>query len=135
MSRDWTPQMIHESTKIYPDLANLTDTLMIQVEGEYKPLYSDEQKELAHKYPNLGIFGFDFLMDCRKLGVFKVELGHQIVQLIEDIFSNGSIDDKELYDVTMKWYKGELANAYYMEENNLEFAKYVKDRIKLLEET
>ena len=133
MSRDLTPQMIHESTKIYPDLANLVNNLMIEYKGETKPAYSDEQKELAHKYPNLGIFGFDFLMNCRKLGVFKVELGHQIVQLIEDIFSNGSIDDKELYDVTIKWYKGELVDGYYMEENDLEFAKYVKSKIKLLE--
>ena len=130
MSRDWPPRMILESTKIYPELAKLTDTLMlVEKNGDTTPMYSDEEKEIAHKYYNLGICGFDVLMDCKRLGVFKSEKGQQLMQQIEDIIANNTSEDRELEEITKKWFNGQLEPGYYMDDNNEAFVQYIKNKL------
>lgn len=130
MSRDLAPKEILLSSKIYPDLANLVDNLMIEYKGETKPAYSDEQKEIAHKYPNLGICGFDMLMLCKELGILKSELGQQLLQQVEDMLNAGYIKDKDFHDIANRWFEGNLEPGYYLEDNDRAFAYYLKERIE-----
>lgn len=132
MSRDLTPKELDMLQKTY-NMPNLVDTMMIklsnQPDEEAKPLYSDEQKELAHKYPRLGMFGFDFLNHCREQGILSKEKGQEIIQTIEDYFNGKTIEDKELQEKTILWYEGNFCPGYYQDDNTIEFAFYIKELV------
>ena len=135
MSRDWTPKeldMVQKTT----NMPNIVDqNWVIHIEGqEDRPMFSEEQIEISHKYPHLGMFGFDFLMACRKKGILTSEIGQKLVQEVEDMFNTGSIEDKEFQDIATQWYEGELVSGYDMSYNNYEFADYIYERMKKIEE-
>lgn len=130
MSRDLTPKELDYMQR-NNNMSNITDDLMIYFNGETFPAYSDEQKEISHRYAKLGMFGFDFLMQCKKLRILTSERGKEIIQQIEDSFSNnGTIEDKELAEMTKQWYEGQLVSGSDMTYNNIEFAEYIRDKIK-----
>lgn len=122
MSRDLTPKELDTLSKQYPELQNFTEKLKYE---DGSNVYSEYQIELSHKYPNLGRFGFDFLMICKDLGMLFNEENVQKIQLIEDYF-NGIEIDKELVDAINKWYNGEFTPGYYMASNNYDFAEFIK---------
>lgn len=128
MSRDLTPKEVDMIAT--DDARKSIESMTLFYNGVEKPLYSEEQIEISHRYNNLGRFGFDFLMECRKLGILSSEKGKAIIKKIDDSFSGGTIEDKELYDMTIQWYEGRLVSSPDMTYNDIEFAEYVKNKIK-----
>lgn len=128
MSRDLTPKELRIMQKA-TNMENLVDTFMITIGDKTMPAYTDEQRELAHAYPSLGHFGFDMLNVCRTNGVYSSEEGKKLLQKLEDYFNGIEIDDKELADNAQKWYEGNFCPGYYMNDNNSEFAAYLKSKI------
>ena len=134
MSRDWPPKILHQAIKMYPELADGVQSLVfVDTKGNETPMYSDEEKEIARTYPNLGGFGVEFLLCCKEKGVFSSEIGRKLIQEVEDMFTIGYIEDKDFNDTATKWYNGELEPGYYMEANNEAFAEYIVQRIHKIE--
>ena len=126
MSRDLTPKEVRMIQEHY-NMPNIVDTLVfVSNDGTKTPVYSNEQKEISHRYNKLGTFGFDMLMICHEYGVLSSEKGKTILQEIEDYFNGKEISNKELLDKTISWYEGNLMPGYYMSENNEAFASYIK---------
>ncbi|MBQ8218419.1 MAG: hypothetical protein IJZ79_01380 [Bacilli bacterium] len=130
MSRDLTPKELDIITK-NNTMPNLVDTLTIKIGETNMPAYSEEQKELAHTYPKLGRFGFDMLNSCRLNGVYSNEDGKKLLQKLEDYFNNIDINDRELSEAAQAWYEGVYCPGYYMNDNDSEFAAYLKSRISM----
>lgn len=130
MSRDLTPKELRQLQKA-TKMENLVDTLTITIGDKTMPAYNDEQRELAHAYPSLGHFGFDMLNICRSNGVYSSEDGKKLLQKLEDYFNGIDIDDKELKDAAQSWYEGTFSPGYYMNDNDSEFAAYLKSRISM----
>lgn len=130
MSRDLTPKelrIIQQAMKITDDAV---DTLrIVNSDGSETDVYSKEDKAIHHKYPTLSMFGGDLVNDCQDIGVFSSEEGCKIVQAIEDYFDGKEIKDKEFLEKTMLWYDGQLCPGHYMNNNNKEFAEYLKSKI------
>lgn len=123
MSRDLTPRELHILQKEHPlDMSSIT----IEYNGIEVPLYSEEDIALTHKYPNLGLFGFDMLKLCKD--ILSSEEGQKLIAKVESCFT-GACDDKELYEKTMAWYYGHLNPGYYMENNNQAMADYLRHRL------
>ena len=130
MSRELTPKELEYIQKYY-NIPNIVDSLVTQIGDTIMPTYTDEQKELAHRYPNLGMFGFDLLDACRGNGLYSNENGKSLLQQIENYFSGINIEDKELASAAQAWYEGVFSNGYYMNDNNSLFADYLKSRISI----
>ena len=129
-SYDLTPKQVDELQKLY-NMPNIVDNLKIKIgEEETMDAYTDEQKELSHRYPKLGMFGFDMLQMCQELGVFSTDRGKAVIQKVEDYFNGIDIEDKELADSAQRWYEGTFCPGYYMNDNNSEFAQYLKSLTK-----
>lgn len=128
MSRDLTPKELDQLIKT-TNPPNLTETLTISYNGTTQSAYSDDQKAIGRKYPRLGRFGFDFLMECKRLGIFSNQIGYDLVQHVENYFNGINIDDKELEEKIQLWYDGQLESGYYMEPNNEALAHYLKLRL------
>ena len=124
MSRDLTPREVHWMQKQHP--LNIAE-IKICYNGQEMPLYSEEDIALSRKYPNVGLFGFDMLRLCKD--ILSTEQGQELMNKVESCFS-GSCDDRKLYEKTMAWYDGQLEPGYYMENNNIAFADYLRSRIK-----
>lgn len=92
-------------------------------------MISDEQKELAHLYPKLSNIGFDMLDMCRRNGVCDSEKGRELLQKIESYFKGQELDDKELQANVQAWYEGTFCPGFFMNDNNSEFANYLKSLI------
>lgn len=127
MSRDLTPKECDYIQKTY-SMPNFTN-VYVEENGEKIYMYSEEDRALANKYPRLGTFGFDLLSHCQQNGVVSSDKGQVILQKIEDYFNGKDIDDKELAENTQKWYEGKYCPGYYMNDNNAEFAAYLKRKI------
>lgn len=127
MSRDWTPCELRAAQKQF-NIPNLADMeWIIHIEGqEDKPLYSEADIALAHTYNQLGLWGFDFLRECVRIGVLSNEKGQQIIQSIEDYYNGADLDNKELREKVDLWYEGQLEPGYDLYNNNLELANYIK---------
>ena len=124
MSRDLTPREVHIIQRQHPlDVAEIK----ICYNGQEMPLYPEEDIALSRKYPNVGLFGFDMLRLCKD--ILSTEQGQELMNKVESCFS-GSCDDRKLYEKTMAWYEGQLEPGYYMENNNIAFADYLRSRIK-----
>lgn len=130
MSRSLTPKELDNLLK-FSNVPNLINTLTITIEDKLMPVYDNIQIEMANAYPKLGKFGFDMLNYCRLNGVYFNEDGKQLLQKIENYFNNIDIDDKELADAAQRWYEGIFCPGYYMNDNNSEFAAYLKSRISM----
>ena len=128
MSRDLTPRELDVFITINK-LPNIVDSLIISNNGEAKPAYSNQEKELSHQYKKLGRFGFDLLLCCRDIGILSSDKGKELIQVIEDHFSGQLIQTKELADNVNKWYNGEYSGGCNMRNNDLEFAQYLKHLI------
>lgn len=130
MSRDLTPKELDCLQKTY-NIPSLIDNLTVKVSAdeEAKPVYSDEQKEIAHRYPKLSMFGFDMLEMCRRNGVYNSDKGRALLEKIEGYFNGQELDDKELQSNVQAWYEGTFCPGYYMNDNNCEFANYLKQLI------
>lgn len=128
MSRDLTPKELDILIKT-TNAPNIVDTLTIKIGEETMPVYSEEQKELSHLYPRLGRFGFDLLVECKNIGLCSTENGKNLLQKVEDYFNNIELEDKELANSIQSWYEGTFCPGYYMNDNNSEFALYLKSRI------
>lgn len=127
MSRDWTPKELDYF--VDEEQQKMVETMYQIVNGEKIPLYSKEDIELSHRYKKLGKCGYDFLMDCKELGIFNNDIGKQIIRQIEDILNNISVDNKELIETTNQWYSGRLVPGYDMSYNDQAFAEYVHNLV------
>ena len=123
MSRDFRPM----DFKFYHDTYNIPSMYegLIDV-NTGKHVYSQETIYYSHKFPNLSVCGIDVF--CKLIDAHLIT--HDIVQQIEHILGNEPCDDKELVDMTMQWFKGELVPGYYMDGNNEAFLAYIIKRIK-----
>lgn len=119
MSRDLTPRELNIIQQNNPYLIDSVMNGVWHLNGQSFPMYTEEEKTWIVKYPKLGAFGFDFLKQCRQLGIFH------LVQIVEDYF-NGIEVDKDLAETAQKWYEGELESGTYMTQNNVAFAEYLK---------
>ena len=128
MSKSLTPKEL-DYLQRRENIPNITMSLMVQIGEEMIPAYSDEQKEMASRYPKLGMFGFDMLNRCMNNGVYQDERGKAILQQIENYFNGQEIEDKELAENAQKWYEGNFCPGFYMNDNDCEFADYLKSRI------
>ena len=128
MSRDLTPKEL-DYLQRRENIPNLIMSLMMQMGDKMVPAYSDEQKEMTSRYPKLGMFGFDMLKRCMNNGVYQDERGKVILQQIENYFNGQEIEDKELAENTQRWYEGNFCPGFYMNDNNCEFADYLKSLI------
>ncbi|MEE3344394.1 MAG: hypothetical protein VZS44_09910 [Bacilli bacterium] len=131
MSRDWTPYETRMVQKQYniPNPVDCGWVIHIGEENE-KPLFSEEDIELAHTYAQLGLWGFDFLRSCKRNGVLADEYGQQIIQSIEDYFNGAELENKELREKVDLWYNGELEPGYDLSDNNWALADYIRSLIK-----
>lgn len=89
-------------------------------------MYSDEQKELAHQYPKLSKFGIYMLEVCRQNGVYSSEKGRELLKKIESYLNGQELDDKELQNNVQAWYEGTFCPGYFVNDNDSEFANYLK---------
>lgn len=130
MSRDWTPYETRMVQKQY-NIPNPVDRgWVIRIGEKEKPLFSEEDIELAHTYAQLGLWGFDFLRSCKRNGVLADEYGQQIIQSIEDYFNGAELENKELREKVDLWYNGELEPGYDLSDNNWALADYIRSLIK-----
>lgn len=130
MSRDLTPKELDFIQK-QSSFSNLIDNLVITIGDRTMPAYSDEQRAMAHAYPKLSNFGFDMLNNCRLNGVYMSEDGKRLLQKVEDYFNGIDIEDKELKDAAQSWYEGTFCPGYYMNDNDSEFAAFLKSKISM----
>ena len=124
MSRDWTPKELRYFQQKF-NLPNMTENLVLNINGEEMPAYSEEQKEMGRRYPTLNMFGFDMLNECLKNGVYHSEEGRSLMQQVEDYFCEKEIN-KKLAEKVQLWYEGKLCPGTYMDNNNLALADYLK---------
>ena len=89
-------------------------------------MYSDEQKELAHQYPKISQFGLNMLEVCRQNGVYSSEKGRELLEKIESYFNGQELEDKELQYNVQAWYEGTFCPGYFVNDNDSEFANYLK---------
>lgn len=128
MSRDFRPIDFKMWQDQYP-MPSMYEGLIDANTGKH--IYSQETIDYSHKFPMLSLCGPDVF--CKL--VEKHVMNEEIVQQIEDILNNRECDNKELVDVTMSWFKGELSPGYYMENNNAKFLEYIFKQIKQKEES
>jgi hypothetical protein len=119
MSRDLTPREVNIIQQNNPSLIDSVINMTWELNGQSYPMYTEEEKTWIVKFPKLGAFGFNFLKQCRQLGVFH------LVHIVEDYF-NGVEVDKDLAETAQKWYEGQLESGYFMEQNDIAFAEYLK---------
>ena len=130
MSRDLTPRELDTIQKRM-NMPNIVDDLvLVNADGTESPAYSNEDKILSHRYPKLGMFGFDMLSECRDNGVFDSKIGCEIVQQIEDHFNGKEISDIDLRNKVIAWYDGTLQPGHYMTENTQAMADYITNLTK-----
>lgn len=130
MSRDLTPKELRMILKANNITDNFVDNLKaVLPDGTTAQVYSDEDRTIHHEYPALSMFGGDLINCCQYIGVFSSEEGCQIVQTIEDYFNSKEMEDKELLEKTLLWYDGQFCSGHYMDNNNREFAEYLKSKI------
>ena len=82
-------------------------------------------------YPNLNKSSSDLLEICYQIGLFSTNEGRAIVQKVEDYFAGKEIVDKQLSESIKAWYNGTFSPGYYMNDNNAEFARYLKSKISI----
>ena len=135
MSRDLTPKELRMILKANNITENLIDLQVVLPDGTMSQVYSDEDKAIHHKYPTLSVFGGDLIDCCQDIGVFSSEEGSQLIKTIEDYFNGKELEDKELLEKTLLWYDGQFCPGHYMDNNNREFAEYLKSKISKIKET
>lgn len=135
MSRDLTPKELQMILKANNITENLIDLQVVLPDGTMSQVYSDEDKAIHHKYPTLSVFGGDLIDCCQDIGVFSFEEGCQLIKTIEDHFNGKELEDKELLEKTLLWYDGQFCPGHYMDNNNREFAEYLKSKISKIKET
>lgn len=135
MSRDLTPKELRMLLKANNITENLVDLQVVLPDGTMSQVYSDEDKAIHHKYPTLSVFGGDLIDCCQDIGVFSSEEGSQLIKTIEDYFNGKELEDKELLEKTLLWYDGQFCPGHYMDNNNREFAEYLKSKISKIKET
>ena len=135
MSRDLTPKELRMLLKANNITENLVDLQVVLPDGTMSQVYSDEDKAIHHKYPTLGVFGGDLIDCCQDIGIFSSEEGCQLIKTIEDYFNSKELEDKELLEKTLLWYDGQFCPGHYMDNNNREFAEYLKSKISKIKET
>jgi hypothetical protein len=135
MSRDLTPKELRIILKANNIIENLIDLQVVLPDGTMSQVYSDEDKAIHHKYPTLSVFGGDLIDCCQDIGVFSSEEGCQLIKTIEDYFNGKELEDKELLEKTLLWYDGQFCPGHYMDNNNREFAEYLKSKISKIKET
>ena len=129
MSRDLTPKELRMMQKAMNITDDVVDTLkIVNPDGSETDVYSDEDKAIHHKYKTISIFGGDLINCCQNIGVFSSEEGCQLIQTIEDYFNGKEMEDKELLEKTLLWYDGQFCPGHYMDNNNREFADYLKSK-------
>lgn len=82
-------------------------------------------------YPKLSSIAEDLLKMCKSNGVYDNELGKNVLQKLEDHFNGIEIDDKDLADAASAWYEGTFCPGFYMNDNDSEFADYLKSKISM----
>lgn len=112
------------------DASDLDNNKKIKINGISMDAYSDIQKEFAKEFPNLGIFGFNFLNVCRKYGINKNPDGLEYLHRIENYFNGEPLCNSELEAKVTRWYDGDLSSCFDMEENDILLAKYLKSKIE-----
>lgn len=135
MSRDLTPKELRMLLKANNITENLIDLQVVLPDGTMSQVYSDEDKAIHHKYPTLNVFGGDLIDCCHDIGVFSSEEGCQLIKTIEDYFNGKELEDKEFLEKTLLWYDGQFCPGHYMDNNNREFAEYLKSKISKIKET
>ncbi len=133
MSRDLTPKEIHHMSKSSDiDYSKLIDTMKIIIDGKKFDMYNDKTKAIAHTYPTLSIFGLDFLIECKNLGITSSDIGKELLSELDNYFSTSDIKNLnvELIETAKQWYEGNLCPGYDLTYNNIEFAEYIKTLIK-----
>ena len=123
--RDRTPKELHMKSK-ESTIPNITDTLCKIIGGQKIMIYSDEDRAISHTYPNFSSCGLDVLLNCQSFT--KSNAGLQILEDIENHLSGIEIEDRELREKIDQWYVGNL--SYRMDNNNYEFEKYLKSKLK-----
>ena len=129
MSRDLTPKELDYLIQ-QNNLPNLTESLTITYGDKTMPAYNDEQIAISKTYARIGRFGFDMLMKCRNIGMFSSDEGKATIQSVEDYFNGKELKDKEFANKIELWYNGEFSPGYYMENNDEEFAEFLKQYSK-----
>lgn len=130
MSVDLTPKEL-DNLQRSKNIPNIVMSLTRQIGDKMVPAYSDKQKELASRYPKLGMFGFDMLNRCMNNGVYQDEKGKALLQQLENYFNGQEIEDKELANNAQQWYEGNFCPGFYMNDNDCEFADYLKSLISV----
>jgi len=94
-------------------------------------LYNINEEQLKTLYPNLSKFGLNMLHCCDLNGLLNDEKGKQLLNKVEDYFNNIESDDEELNKAIKQWYDGVFCQGFFMNDNDSEFAKYLKSKISM----
>ena len=89
-------------------------------------MYNDEEKSIKHTYYNISRVGMNLLIICKNLGITSNDRGKKILNEVDTYLGGTAINNKELANNTQKWYEGVFCPGYYMNDNDSEFAYYLK---------
>lgn len=134
MSRDFTPQMNFWVNKQTND--SFLQNVILKINGIEKPLWTEEEQEIRHKYPLLAVTFCDLFI--KLYNSFSENKREIYISKIEDMISklttadmNGNIKMADVPEEMRDWYLGKLdTNFYYREYNNELFFNFIKNYIE-----